>query len=462
MADADVTLLQAMDVVDNTKGTLRLLRSTFGKNSINRMAKDSMLQTPVIADTSIDSQTLSVINKCIERRTAAILMSVFSLNPYVSLKKFGSIGGYIRTFYDNEKSPIALPTTDSDINLNDIPEDSVSVMEASILEEGFFKVDPQVEFEYLIGTESALNDTAINDIYNSAAINVSRLERMVSGMEANDKYSVGDQYSRSLANHEGNDGLGDAVTAAAANAQDHVKATGLHGNTVPRSGGKQGGGQSAKIEKVESSFEPTLLNVNFAVQSPDSKAVTNQSVVIGMQSVMRGLRYNDIVDTLTIAAKGSVEAFKMVRYLTGERKLSDFFLGIADAKEIARPKTIGGRVLANLRRRKHDSTFKKFSGGAKPLPITWLVVSQAAVDEVNSKTGIDLGQPYFAVKMMNEYYFLGFVIVDESMGSVKIILDGDNAFTDTTLRALTNTNKQKYDLDLNDIKTVQGIMSGKL
>lgn len=463
---ADPTLLQAMDIIDKGTGSIHLLKSTFGKNSINRMAKNSMLQTPVIGDASIDKQTLTLLTKAIERRTAAILMSVFTLQPYISLKKFGSIGNYIRSIYDNDKSPIALPSTESAIDNDEL---SVSVSGGEVLAPSTFKVDPQIEFECLIGTESALNMTDINNVYNEAHTNLNRMQIALTALEAGSSgtpspnTSIGgsnpNAYTQSLVNAGGKLS---APLQTVAQVHGAIADNNLHANVTPKKAQRTSVG-TIKVDSSQGSFDPTLISVTFTVDhgGKDGAAHSSQqTVAIGIQSVLRTLNFEDMIDTMTLAAKGSVEAFKMVRYLTGERKFFDFLLGIADAKEIARPKTIGEKLLANLKRRKKDNKFKMATGGIKPLPITWLIISQAVVDEVLQRTGINLGEPYFAAKLMNEYYFLGFVIVDESLDTAKIIMDGDNTFQETTLRAISNSNKQK--LDLADEKVVKALLSGRL
>lgn len=466
------TMLQSVDVIDHASSAAKLVKSVFGKNSINRMAKDTMLQIPIIADASIHSQTLSVINKCIERRTAALLMSVFSLHPTISMKKFSSVGEYIRTFYDNDRSPIALPSSESSLEdaLNAVisatesmNEDYTKLDSAIMYSEDDIKgkVDPQVQYEPFIGTEAVLNEKNLNDIFNPTKVNIMKMERALESMTAATEARGGhsNRFSNALAKADGALGKVDELAQSVhGDLEDLNMHSGSSIRPIPNGDGKSlmqshTGVSSISVPKpVEGSLEPTLINATFMLTGEGTPI--HQSVVIGIQSIARLLKYNDMVETLTTAATGSVGAFKAIKYLKGERNFADALLNIADAKAAARPKTAGEKVLSNLKRRKVDKIRRSVMGGPKPLPITWLVVSQAAVDAVKANTGIDLNEPYFALKLMEEYYFMGFMIVDESMDTVSSLLDGDTTFAETTVRALTSSNKSKYDLADDKVNTL--------
>jgi hypothetical protein len=79
-------------------------------------------------------------------------------------------------------------------------------------------------------------------------------------------------------------------------------------------------------------------------------------------------------------------------------------------------------------------------------PITTIVTTTYEVAKVAELTGMDLLEPYTAVKLLSKYFLLGLVIYDPETGRVQSIFDGDVNFSVTTLSGLKT--KQQKDQDL--------------
>ena len=68
-----------------------------------------------------------------------------------------------------------------------------------------------------------------------------------------------------------------------------------------------------------------------------------------------------------------------------------------------------------------------------------------SVERIKESAGYDLTDPAVAKKLINSLFLLGFQIVDTNTGVVSTILDDWNYFTDTTISALTESNKRDAD-----------------
>lgn len=89
----------------------------------------------------------------------------------------------------------------------------------------------------------------------------------------------------------------------------------------------------------------------------------------------------------------------------------------------------------------------RIGAGESIPPNTTVVLTSHEAALVAEQTGVDLNEPYNAIKLMNAYYFLAVMIVDPATGAVKTLFDGDNRYSETSINALRGkTNKNDTDL----------------
>lgn len=75
--------------------------SSMGKQSLARMAKESIFQFPVIISSSIDTDEIGILNKAIEQTYASMVVSVMSLEGSIDRRKYPDVVDYLRKFHTN-------------------------------------------------------------------------------------------------------------------------------------------------------------------------------------------------------------------------------------------------------------------------------------------------------------------------------------------------------------------------
>ena len=199
-----------------------------------------------------------------------------------------------------------------------------------------------------------------------------------------------------------------------------------------------------------SSNEPTLINAKIYVNN------TSRDFIIGVKTMTRLCDSDTMVRELIKAVENTNLAFKLIKWTKGELKFfRDIVFGISQAREDALNEKNGKGWFSAMRRRKQAA--KTFIGGGRPLsPINTIVCTKYEVETVRAKTGIDLSESKNAKKLMKDLYLLGFCILDETNGTVEILLDGDatdGEFVFNTVAGLRRVNESSGgNVSLNDLR----------
>lgn len=135
---------------DMTKAVI----TSMGKQSLARMAKESIFQFPVIISSSIDTDEIGVLNKAIEQTYASMIVSVMSLEGSIDRKKYPDVVDYLRKFHTN-----------SDLKPGLIPGGLMTMESATISCVNTYNNASLMESLWDI-TEEQVDMESINDIYS--------------------------------------------------------------------------------------------------------------------------------------------------------------------------------------------------------------------------------------------------------------------------------------------------------
>lgn len=212
--------------------------------------------------------------------------------------------------------------------------------------------------------------------------------------------------------------------------------------------------------KKSNELVPTTLSLSMTVKDgPNFGGV--QNFIIGVKGLMHPVQGNEMVSNLLSGFKSGNKFFNFLRWTTGEITfLKDLLLNVDGIKEDVVKKHSGGsHWWTTLKRRKSASRIKSFvSGKNKILPNASIVCSMEEIIELKETYGLDLMQTKNIRKLMDEYFLLGFVIVDNSQELCYFIFDGE-----TDLQAISFKGLEKENDSKNDFKEIyKMINSGRL
>jgi len=81
-------------------------------------------------------------------------------------------------------------------------------------------------------------------------------------------------------------------------------------------------------------------------------------------------------------------------------------------------------------------------------PTATIVVTSDEIDKIKSLYGVDLSKPSSCRELLQSHNLMGFIIVDESIGLVRIFEDGDDDFDRIPIATLKSNGKETSMKDL--------------
>jgi hypothetical protein len=118
------------------------------------------------------------------------------------------------------------------------------------------------------------------------------------------------------------------------------------------------------------------------------------------------------------------------------------------------------RVMSNsgwweaLKKRARNAKMSKI-GNNRLLPNATFVFSRSEVDNIKANYGYDLLSPSVAKSLMKEYFLLGYVVVDASDETIRVMYDGQSKFQFYTFASLereNNNQERAFKQMLRDVK----------
>ena len=193
--------------------------------------------------------------------------------------------------------------------------------------------------------------------------------------------------------------------------------------------------------KKSNELVPTTLSVTLN-QIKGEHSVGVQNFIVGIKGLMHPVDSNEMVANLLDGFKSGNMFTNFFRWTSGEITfLKDLILNMGDIKEEVIKKRTGSKWWSTLRRRKDIKRAKK--GGI--LPNASIVCSIEEITEIREVYGLNLLDVRHVKKIMDRFFLLGFVIVDESQELAHIIFDGEDNYQVLTYRGLEKENNNKND-----------------
>ena len=204
---------------------------------------------------------------------------------------------------------------------------------------------------------------------------------------------------------------------------------------------------------------PTTLTVTVQQMKKDNFG-GNINFVIGVKGLMHPVNSDEMVSNLLDGYKAGNKFFNFLRWTSGEISfLKDLIFNVNEIKEdVIRKHDSGSHWWTTLKRNRTLARIKNIYGSKRILPNATIVCSMEEVLEIQDAYNVDLMDTRVVRKIMDRYFLIGFVIVDESQELCYFIFDGENDYQALSFKGLERENNNK-----NDFKDIyKMINSGRL
>ena len=189
---------------------------------------------------------------------------------------------------------------------------------------------------------------------------------------------------------------------------------------------------------------PSMIIIRFNVAGTETggSAAIEQQFIAGVKARLIPCSSEEIIDRLRVVLLNKVSRINWVRATTGEISfMKDFVMGIEQAKIDAKRNSALSKtspLWRSLQFRSSKSTLNRLKknkandAGA----ITTLVLNATEVNAMKKSYNIDLYNLATAQEVMENYNFMGLVIVDEDMEVARFLFDGEKYFQDISFAQL--------------------------
>lgn len=497
LKDISDTLRDAKDIAKEVNFDSNTMR----RNSIAKMSSQATLQFPIIVSRSLDINTAQSVCKALERQYATFVQIVISLNPYLDLQKDKNMSGYLSKIHQN--NPRIIDALEESC-MNVYSDEFIGVNLLFSLNEGCSGAVLASNKKQLFCVEDGLNKNTINSLYHPERItqavaesnmvyycnkNNILLEETVSDndiMSAKDKLELEKlrfRDSRLKEKRDYNIRQRERLQKLADDASKEIRQNGRQDARDRRLRQEKiaddAVNQKRALDRMEiesrnrmmvklsdndvkksNELVPTTLSLSMTVKDgPNFGGV--QNFIVGVKGLMHPVQGDEMVSNLLNGFKSGNKFFNFLRWTSGEITLiKDLILNIDGIKDDVVKKHSGGsHWWTTLKRRKSASRLKSFlSGKNKILPNASIVCSMEEVIELKETYGLDLMASKNLRKLMDEFFLLGFVIVDNSQELCYFIFDGETDLQAVSFKGLEKENDSK-----NDFKEIyKMINSGRL
>lgn len=385
-------------------------------SSISKRASEGTLQFPVLISSSIDIETAQNISKALERNYSTFAQIAFSHAPTDNWNKNWTAADYLKNFHQN---------TGIKTSRHDITDAINSIMDSYNVYED--------------------NDIIIFEAtYNSATanINAKNKEQLFDVMEhlrhdiLNNKYIPKTEVIYNFKDKNLNHKYNNIVTEDVNVPLDTTKI-----NKTKMSKSIDLTKDMLKDNDVKKSNElvATTLHVRIRLVNKEDEDMGVVDFIVGIKCILHPVKTNDMIINMVNACRNDNKVFNFLRWTTGEISFfRDFLLNIDEIKtDVTGFKTGSSPWWSALKRRKSLARLKDTAFiGKQILPNATIVISAEEVEFIKSEYGYDLYNPVFFRKIMNHYFLLGFVIVDNSSQIAHFLFEDQENFQTVTFSAL--------------------------
>lgn len=402
-------------------------------SSLAKRSQEGILQFPVLVSKSLDIDTLQMITKALERQYASFVQISMTMSPGLDLIKDKDAYGYIHKFHQNsdvrtDRHDFRNAMIDALESYSMYADESKEVFMLATITEG---TSNRVIAANKDALHSVLEDVR-TDILNNKFIPRSIYQFNNSNLSAYHNTIVTEETKNDRQRPNNNDNI-----------------------DLPR--------EILKDNDVRKANElvPTTLHVRTMLVNQEGETQGHMDFIIGVKATMHPIDSGEMVTNLLDGVRGKGKFFNAIRWTTGETTFfKDFLFNISEIKNDVSNRSAGASPwwIALKRRRSLAKVKDRLRLPKQILPNATIVVSMEEVEFIKSEYGYDLMTPGFVDKIMEKYFLLGFVIVDNSTQICHFLFDGSQNFQSVTFSGLEHENRGKNGVDFKDVmKLIQRI-----
>lgn len=458
------------DIMDTIKdidamGTVEEYISKKRYSSISQRAQEGTLQFPVLVSRSMDIKTAQMISKSLERKYASFIMISTTLSPVMTINgDKGDITDYIRQFHQNTNGKYGGQGFINDVitlareNSSYYPGENMSVL-GTVCEGSTGNVSKSNKSQLTCPLDSfrtdVLNEKFMPDRPNYAFKDATLREHYNALLEA--------QAPKPNRSSNGTYNKFDKVNTVNINNMTAKKFADVNVNPLINVNTSRGNGGSSFVSdrimrdndiKKANELVPTTLHLKVKFVSPAGEDAGGTDFLVGIKATLHGVESDDMITNVVAACRNKNKLFNFIKWTTGEISfVKDLMLNIGNIKEDVVRRSAGSSPwwLALKRRRKLANIKNKTFLPTGMLPNATLVVTLEEVNFIKQQYGFDLLNPIFVDKIMEEYFLLGFVVVDSSSEIAHFMFDGQREFEILTFDGLERDNANNKGIDAKDV-----------
>lgn len=441
MNDFDVTFNESIKPILMGAKTAQ---SYYRKTSVSALAKDLILQYPVLISADIPYENEIIIAKALELQYAAFQIMVLSADTAFGIDPSQTAGvrDLLSRYHSNSDTPNMVDYAGNMIykagslvsTIGNLESAEISLKSATPIERGYDKEFLESLWETPL---DAIESTTLNDMYNPVNALINTISELSNNLEMTAATESDETPLDILVNKPSGTlnirKLGDKDNRYS----DDLKTLPKSANTLK------------DLSKDFTKLEPTMIELEFFVRNGDDSQM--RRAVIGVAAAPRSIPSDIMRANVIKAMQHDNTGFKFISWTRGEQKVvKDFIFNVSNIKEDAMAKSKYDKWFAALRKRKRNS--KAFKGGKTTInPLTSLVLTKNDVALIKQTSGFDLLDEHVAAKLMDSLYLLCIMVVDTDTDLVSTLLDGNQYYTETTIEHLKKANKSK-DNDLTNVR----------
>lgn len=207
-------------------------------------------------------------------------------------------------------------------------------------------------------------------------------------------------------------------------------------------------------------FQPVLLNLEIRYKSNEGEPLPiTDTLMLGVKGVAHPIPSMDIVTGLGTALQRDSLVLQFFRMTSGETSfLKDFVLNLNVAKARSSARTTSGTKMLETLRRQSEWNERRGNWLVAAItkrnfipPTTTMVITADEVDKIRSLYGVDFSKPAVVRELLRSHNLMGFMIVDEAIGLVRVFEDGDDDFDRLPIDTLKAQGKET---SVKDIMTI--------
>ena len=422
----------------------KIIKKAKGNRSITRLAKESIMQFPLVFSDSLPMEKSPMIVKGLEAMLAAQVSMHLSTHSTIDLEKFDSIVEYLKTFTNSSVIPD---------NLEFAPDalkgvKTIAGMESATINPypavGVF--EPSAVLECLLEPEDIVAKESLNSLYEP-------YKETIRVMEA----AIVDGHKRLTAME--NDTTDPDVAAAIARHKEMVDEMkdGSDAKAQAKNKGAVMNNANISVKYPNEAFmEPTMVECQFVLYGGDGNRVT-QNVTFGVKVMPRVIPSGAMVANLGMTLGSSNIGFKFLKWRKGEMSFAKAFMNLTSIKEDAKAANKSAdKIFASLRSLRRKSHIGNWTGKNIPVTTTFIITSLEA-EQIKQQTGYDLYDEANAAIIMRKLHCLGFGIYNVDSERFDILFDGYGDYMSLSLTAMNKALRSDTAEILKQITTMMSL-----